>query len=340
MTPVAAPSRFIAARRSGMRPLAALARTTLIESMQQPAVLLLTLGGVVATAFIPLLQFHEFGEPGRLARDGALAYQLTLGLVLAVAAASAAIQRELAGGTASAALSKPLSRDAFVAGKFLGVAAMLLNFWYALLAAMLIAERVAYRVAGTDGEPVGATDTRAQAFLLLAVPLALAAAGLLHNRRRARFGLAALRGLQAILTLGLFAAFGLDRLGAWRPAADNLDLRLVPVSLLILAALMLFAALATALSTRLKGGAALVVCALVLALGLAADPLMAPSHALPARLAARLLPNVQSFWLCDVLTGGGTLPLSYVGGACAYAAAWSLAALALGMLAFRPCDIP
>lgn len=339
MNRAASPNRSTAARPAWPRPLAAMARTTLTESMQQPAVLLLTFGGVVATALIPLLQFHQFGEPGRLARDGALAYQLTLGLALAVATASAAVRREITEGTAAAALSKPLARDAFVVGKFLGVGAMLLHFWYALLAAMLLAERVAYRVSGADGEPVGAADTRAQAFLLLAAPLALTAAGLLHYRRRARFGIAALRGLQTVLTFGLFAAVGFDRLGAWRPSAANLDLRLVPVALLILFALVFFAALATALATRLKAGATLIVCGLVLALGLAADALLAPAVPLPARLAARMLPNVQSFWLCDALAGGGALPLSYVGGACAYAAAWSLAVLALGVLAFRRCDI-
>lgn len=340
MNPAAPLYRFFAAHAAGLRPLAALAQTTLVESMQQPAVLLLTLSGVVATALIPLMQFHQFGEPGRLARDGALAYQLTLGLALAVVTASAAIRHEIAAGTASAALSKPLSRDAFVIGKFLGVARMLLHFWYALLAAMLIAERVAFRIPAEAREPVGATDTRAQAFLLLAVPVALAVAALLDNRRRARFCLAALRGLLALLTLGLLAAFAFDRLGAWSPSVANLDLRLVPVSLLIFAALMLFAALATALSTRLGSGATLIASGLLLALGLAVDPLLAPAHPLLVRLAARLLPNVQSFWLCDALAGGGTVPLSYVVGACAYAAAWSLAMLALGVLAFRKCDIP
>ncbi len=340
MNPAAPLNGSFAARAAGLRPLAALAQTTLVESMQQPAVLLLTLAGVVATALIPLMQFHEFGEPGRLARDGALAYQLTLGLALAVVTASAAIRREIDGGTAAAALSKPLARGTFVVGKFLGVARMLLHFWYALLAAMLIAERVAFRISGNAGEPVGAVDTRAQAFLLIAVPAALAVAAFLDNRRRARFCIAALRVLMALLTLGLLAALGFDRLGAWSPSWANLDLRLVPVSLLILAALMLFAALATALSTRLRSGATLIASGLLLSLGLAADHLLAPARPLLVRLAARLLPNVQSFWLCDALTAGGAVPLAYVGGACAYAAAWALALLALGVLAFRHCDIP
>ena len=80
---------------TGWRQLRAISRATHLECLQQPAVLLIAFAGVVATALIPLLQFHQFGEAGRLARDGALAYQLTLGLALAVVAASSAIRREI-----------------------------------------------------------------------------------------------------------------------------------------------------------------------------------------------------------------------------------------------------
>jgi hypothetical protein len=307
--------------------------------MQQPTVLLLTLCGVTATALIPLLQFHQFGEPGRLARDGALAYQLTLGLVLAVVAAAAAVQSEISGGTASAAISKPLSRDCFVIGKFLGIVRMLAQFWYGLLAAMLIATRIAYRISEIDGEPVGLTDTRAQTFLLLATPLALLIAGILNNRRRVRFCIAAFRTLLAILTVGLLAALGFDRAGVWHPAVANLDLRILPASLLILAALLLFASLATALSTRLKSGVTMISCFMVLALGLSVDALLGPASPLLLRGCARLLPNIQSFWLCDALTNGGTISAAYLLTAVLYACAWSTAALAFGLLAFRGRDI-
>jgi hypothetical protein len=300
------------------RQLTAISRTTHLESMQQPTVLLLTLCGVTATALIPLLQFHQFGEPGRLARDGALAYQLTLGLVLAVVAAAAAVQS---------------------IGKFLGIVRMLAQFWYGLLAAMLIATRIAYRISEIDGEPVGLTDTRAQTFLLLATPLALLIAGILNNRRRVRFCIAAFRTLLAILTVGLLAALGFDRAGVWHPAVANLDLRILPASLLILAALLLFASLATALSTRLKSGVTMISCFMVLALGLSVDALLGPASPLLLRGCARLLPNIQSFWLCDALTNGGTISAAYLLTAVLYACAWSTAALAFGLLAFRGRDI-
>ncbi len=322
---------------TGWRQLRAISRATHLECLQQPAVLLIAFAGVVATALIPLLQFHQFGEAGRLARDGALAYQLTLGLALAVVAASSAIRREIDNGTASAALSKPLTRARFVMGKFYGVLRMLTQFWYVLLAAMLLAERVAYRITEVDGEPYGLADARAQIFLLLAPAVALALAAVLHNRRRVRFCLAAFRLLTAMLTLGVAAAFAIDRAGRWAPAAANLDLRIVPASILILAVILIFTALATALATRFNAGASALVCVLVLGIGLTADT----SAAWPAafRLPVRLLPDIQSFWLCDNLANGGTIATGYLLLAIFYAAAWSLAALAAGVLAFRNRDM-
>jgi hypothetical protein len=321
------------------RQMAVIARTTHIECMQQPAVLLLTVGGVFATALIPLLQFHQFGEPGRLARDGALAYQLTLGLVMAVVATSSAIHAELANGTASAALSKPLARGPFLIGKFAGVLRMLFLFWACMLAALLLAERVTDRVDLVDGVPVGFADQRAQAWLLLAPPLALAGAGLLHYLHRRRFCLTAIRLLAWLLAAGAAAACLFDRAGHWHPSWTNLALRVVPVSLPILGALMVFAALATALATRLRAGLAMIVCLLVLMLGLSADTLLSPAMPPLVRLSARLIPNVQSFWLCDALAGGGTVGIGFLAELLLYTAAATTAALAAGVIAFRNRDI-
>ena len=45
-----------------LRRIRAIASTTAAELYGQPAVLLLTLGGVMAIALIPFLQLHSFGE--------------------------------------------------------------------------------------------------------------------------------------------------------------------------------------------------------------------------------------------------------------------------------------
>ncbi len=326
-------------KRSLAGALITLARTTLVESLQQPALLLLTCSGVLATALIPLLQFHQFGEAGRLARDGALAYQLTIGLAIAVIAASAAIYQEIISGTASAALSKPLSRNCFILGKFGGVAALVTQFWYILLVTMLLAERIAHRINNYPAGYFEGSDSRLQAWLLLVIPATLALAGWLHYRRRFRFCLSVHYLLILGLTLGLLYATLFNRAGDWLPACANLDWRIMRAALPILALLILFSAFATACATRLRAALSMTLTGLILLFGLASETLTRPTMPLLVRLPARLLPNIQAFWLCDALTGHGTIAWRYLALLALYTLAATTAALALAMLAFRSRDI-
>ncbi len=319
-----------------LRRIRAIAATTAAELYGQPAVLLLTFGGVVATALIPFLQLHSFGEAGRLARDGGLAYQLVIGLALAVVSASSTIHDEVANGTAAAALAKPVSRDLFLVGKWLGVMTVTLRFWFCMLAATLLAERVAERIDGNDF----VTDRPVQFILFLVPLLSLVIAGYLHNRRHVRFCRAALVILAWFLTLALAAGLLFTRRTAFAPSFGNLHLAVIPVSTLILLALGLYSAIASALATRLKASPAMVVCFLLLLLGLSSDTLLSPTSPAPVRLAAAIIPNLQSFWMCDVLAPGGSLPPHYLLLAAVYAAALAAAALGAAMLAFRGKDIP
>ncbi len=317
------------------RRLFAVAATTASELCGQPAVLLLTLGGVIATALIPFLQFHSFGEAGRLARDGGLAYQLVIGLALSVVAASYSIHDEIAGGTAAAALAKPVSRNLFILGKWLGVMAVTTRFWLSMLMATLVAERVAERMDGYDF----VTDRPAQFVLFLVPILSLLIAGYLHNRRHARFCRTALASISRLLAAATVAALFFTRQTVLSPALSNLHLAVIPVSALILLALAIYAAFATALATRLRAAPAMVACLLLLLLGLSSDTLLSTSSPMPVRILAAVIPNLQSFWMCDALAPGGSLPPFYLLRASIYAAALSAAALGAAMLAFRGKDI-
>jgi hypothetical protein len=322
--------------KTSFRSLRAIASTTAAELSGQPAVLLLTLVGVVATALIPFLQLHSFGEAGRLARDGGLAYQLVIGLALAVVSASSSIFDEVAGGTASAALAKPVSRELFLVGKWFGVMAVTTRFWFSMLSTTMIAERVAERLDGSDY----VTDKPAQFVLFLIPILTLTVAGYLHNRRHARFCRTALVILTGFLAAALVAALLFTRTTTFSPAFNNLHLAVIPVSALILLALGTYAAIAAALATRLRAAPALIICLVLLLLGLSSDTLLGPSSPVPVRLLASLVPNLQAFWMCDSLAPGGSLPPLYLLRAALYAAAFSAVALGAAMLAFRAKDIP
>lgn len=320
------------------RKIKAIAQTTATELFSQPVVLLLLVAGIVATGLIPVFQLHDFfDEPGRLPRDGGLAYQLVIGLIIAVVSASATINAEISGGTASAALGKPVSREVFIFGKWLGVMVVVFRFWFCMFVAMVLAERIPERSLSGDGLN-RVSDSIAQTMILIMPAGALALSAYFHNRYHLRFCKTAntIITCAMVMLLPLAAMFTVSHEFSF--SSGNIDLPLLPVSLLVLCALAVYSAIAVALSTFLKAAPALIICMMIMLLGLSADTLLAPSSPAIVRICARFIPNLQSFWMCDALNSGG-LEYSYVILAALYAACYVAAALSLGMIIFRRRDV-
>ena len=343
--------------------MAAIAGTTLIEAIQQPIAFLILLSAVLMTLLVPVFQFHRFSEDGRLARDSGLSCMLVFGLVLAVGTAGRSVAGEIAHGTAAAVIGKPVSRVTFVLAKWLGVFGVVTLFWCGVLAATLLAERCSAHFLTLEDFVGFATDplTLSLSFAGVAVALLAAAAG--HYWRGRRFGVTAFAGV-ALSQMAVAAASGFyNRFGQLYPLAGEaacngcggghahpaaglvlyhpeLNLRVLPVALLVLFALAIFAALATALATRLQTGASLAVCAGVLLLGLAGDAFTAGAPLFSLRgLLAGVLPDVQHFWLCDAVARGGRVAWPYVVEAGAYAVTCCAICLTAGCLAFRERDL-
>jgi hypothetical protein len=345
-----------------LRQVAAIAATTLVEAIQQPVAFLILLSAVLTTLLVPVFQFHRFSEDGRLARDSGLSCMLVFGLVLAAGAAGRSVAEEIERGTAAAVIGKPVSRVTFVLAKWLGIFGVVALFWCGVLAATLLSERCSAHFLTLADFTGYATDplTLALSFLGVLAALLIAAAG--HYLRRCRFGVTAFAGV-ALSQVAVAAASGFyNRFGQLYPLHGEaacsgcggehahaaglvlyhpeLNLRVLPVALLVLFALAIFAALATALATRLQTGAALAVCAGVLLLGLAGDALAAGAPLLSLRgLLAGVLPDVQHFWLCDAVARGGRVAWAYVAEAGAYAATCCALCLTAGCLAFRERDL-
>lgn len=341
----------------------AIARTTLVEAIQRPVAFLIMLAAVLMTLLVPVFQFHRFSEDGRLARDSGLSCMLVLGLVLAAGTAGSSVAGEIARGTAAAAIGKPVSRVTFVLAKWLGVSGVVGVFWCGVLAATLVAERCSAHFLVLEDFSGHATDPVTLGLALGTAGLAVAAAALGHYVWRRRFGVSAFMGL-ALSQVAVAVVSGFyNRFGQLYPlhgeaacagcggahAHDGggavfyhveLNLRVVPVALLVLFSLVVFAALATALATRLQTGAALAVCGGVLLFGLAGDTLLAGASVFSLRgLAAGVLPDVQNFWLCDAVAHGGRVAWRYVAEAGVYAATCCALFLAAGCWAFRERDL-
>jgi ABC-type transport system involved in multi-copper enzyme maturation permease subunit len=319
----------------------AVAMLAAVESARQPICLLLLTACVLASALCPILLIYHFGEEGKMARDGGLAFHFLFGLCLSVYAAHASLARELRSGTAAAVLSKPVGRSAFFLAKFAGMATIILLFSLCATASTLLSERVSEKF-GLGSEFIGyVTDWRTGHMLLAAPCLAFLCAALLNYTGRrpfssSAFGLVVAAVLATLLIAGLF-----DRSGAWAPFDLRVDWRIVPASLLITMALLTVGAIALSLSTRLGSLPALAICGGLLLLGLASDYCFGRNapQSVTCALLYRLIPNWHHFWIADALNKGGAVPWEYVWRCAVYGALYSAGILTLGVVAFRHTEL-
>lgn len=100
---------------------AAIARTTALETILQPLFWVEIAGGVFLLALSVLLPYNTFGDDIKDVKEMGLTLIMLLSVVLAVWTASVSIADEVEGRTALTLLSKPISRRHFILGKFLGV---------------------------------------------------------------------------------------------------------------------------------------------------------------------------------------------------------------------------
>ena len=323
------------------RQLVTLAGLTAVETLRRPLCLLLTTACVVLTVLTPMLTLHSFGEDGRLARDSGLAFHFVFGLLVAGYGACSSLSREMQSGTASAVLSKPVSRDVFFLAKFLGIAMVLAAFSMCAGAATLLSERVAEKYAFYSDASGYITDWRTAQSLLVAVVLAYLLAALLNITARRPFQSTAF-GLLAVCLLGAFVLAGFfTRAGHWAPFDFAVQWRILPASMLVTAGLLVLAAIAAALATRLPMLPTLTLCLGLFFLGLMSDYLLGrvADRSLVAGVAYRLVPNWQHFWMPDALRDGGTIPVRYMLHTLGYAAAYAAGILALGVFSFRNAEM-
>lgn len=322
-----------------LRAVCAVARATALEGLQRPVVILVSLACFELAALQPLVQLHAFGEPGRLARDGGMAFMLVAGLLVGAFCAGEGFARELRDGTAAAALAMPVSRAQFVVGKYLGVAAVVAAFSWCVSWSVAFAERTSEAFVQTPSFAGTVRDALCGA-VSVALPVAALAVAALADARRRRFGLwffgaLAVSAPLAAAAIGLFARDG-SWIGfsAWNP---GLDARLAAPLAAVFALLCVLAAWTTAFATRLGTGPSLSLSALVLGLGFFAEA--ASGAVLPVRVFFAFVPDVQAFWFADALRAGGSVPAAALGGAAVYAAVHVCAALCTAAALFENADL-
>lgn len=116
----------------------ALALSTAKNEMAQPLYLLLLAIGMFGVLLFGIFPFNTLGDDIRLFKDSGVTLIMVLGMLLAVWSAGTSVSDEIEGRTALTVLSKPVSRRAFIAGKYAGIMLSVLVL-FVILSAVLLA---------------------------------------------------------------------------------------------------------------------------------------------------------------------------------------------------------
>jgi hypothetical protein len=314
---------------STCRQYASLVGLSATELLRQPVCFLVPLASVALTILLPMATTIQLGQQGHLARDGALAFELVFGVVLAGYAACTTLHNECLSGTVMTVLSKPVSRSALFLAKFVAVAALL---------ALFVAESTAATLLGTRLAPVMFELDSLGLRLVLLIPLmAFLPAAALNFFKGRSFVAYAHVFLALTLALAVIAIGFVDREGHRVPFGSLLEWRLISACCLEGCALIVLTAVALSLATRLNTSPTVALLAIVLFAGLISDYLVSRLPAVPllSFTLRSLLPDLQSFWPADRLAGDGVISLALLRQLATYAIVYTAGVLSLGLAAFR-----
>ncbi|HBA83118.1 MAG TPA: hypothetical protein DCZ95_03395 [Verrucomicrobia bacterium] len=311
----------------------AIASLTALEAIRQPVFLLVATTCVLGIGLMPILITHTLGEAQKLVLDSALALYFVCGLILGGYAACSTLTREIRQGTVATVLSKPVNRGLFFVSKFLGIGAVMLVFSLNATLATLLSTRTAAEDFMMDWRSGGP---------LLAAPLlAYGFAGLRNFITRKPFASGAFAAMTVCMALAFLASGWVDEHGHRTAFGAHVPWQVLPAGALIAMAILVLAALAVSLASRLDTLPNLSLCTVVFLVGLMSDYLFgrhAADHAFAALL-YRLIPNWQHFWVVDALHNGYPIPWAYVTWVGSYALLFVSGILGLGMFAFQKTDV-
>jgi len=309
-----------------MSALLAIARHSFLEVVRQPVHGVVVVVTLVTYAVSPRLAMFSLGGELSLLKDFGSSTLLLSGWVLACLGASHVVRREIETHTTLTLLAKPVSRETFLAGKFLGVSlAVTLSVYLFLLALLLTARQ------GPVLSPRFEFDWPVLAGGLGAFLIALLGA-VLRSYVWGRSFTSSLTGLTAVtLTAGFALAAAFDAHWTPQPFGAGFDFDLARAAVLSLCSLIVLVAFAISVSVWIGSGGTFFLTALLFLVGLSVSSLPEPW-----RTGLTLVPDFQVFWVGDLFyLEGGSLPISYLGGSCMYALVYVLAFLTLGGIAFR-----
>jgi hypothetical protein len=319
----------------------ALTGLTAVEILRQPVSLLLFATTVVLMGLSPLLLLHNFGESGKMVRDGALALHMLLGFAIASYSACSVMAREVRTGTASSVLSKPVERSLFFLSKYAGV--LLVVAFYSLCATSgtLLAEKAcekfhfSSRIVGYFADYTSAT------ILLLCPALACVVGAIVNLRTKRPFVTSAFTTLAILMILAVAGSCFINEQGQLQSFFVLYDFRLLAPSLLIFMGLAVATAIAMLFSVKLNVVPAMSAVAVLFMIGWMTQYFLGSraDSSLICAVLYGILPDWQHFWMGDALSDGGVVSLRYLLHAGSYTVLYGGGLIALGATVFSNSEM-
>ena len=312
--------------------LLAISKNTFIETLRQPIYAVIIIFALILMFLAPAISMYTLDEDIKLLRELGLSTLFLAGLFIAVFASTGAIAEEIESGTITTVLSKPISRPAFVVGKFLGVCGAVALAH--LLITMIFLMMVRHGVLESAGDEVDWTVITAAAAAILLTLTITAFMNYAYEWNFLSTGI-----LLAVIFTGfgiLFLSF-VDRDWKFNPANNHFTRFDVIASALLLLAILVLVALAILFSTRFNEVLTLTFCVGIFLVGLISDWVFgrfADQH-FWAKIAEALTPNLQVFWVSDAIYETGVFPLGYLYMALVYATLYTAGILALAIALFQ-----
>ncbi len=312
----------------------AIARNALTETVRQPVFVIILAVGAFMISLSPSFAMFTLMDDVKLLKDMGLATILLTGLLQAAFSAGNVISSEVEEKTILTILAKPVSKAQFILGKFAGIAVAITASTYLLVLILILTIRI--------GVPEAVYIKLHRPIIfgeLLAFAIGILLAGLanyFHDRPfcSSCFG-------YCILSLSFFfilLGFIDKDLNFQRFCAD-VDVQVIVASYLVLLALLSIAAVAVAISTRFSIVLTVGFCASIFLLGLLSDHMFGRLNNIFAKAAYVVIPNMQVFWMADMVVAGETIPARYVLNATGYGFFYSVAILLMSVILFEAREI-
>ena len=329
-----------------------IAGNTLTETVRQPVFAIILGVAILLIVLSPFLTMFTLMQGTKMMKDMGLATMFMAGVLLAAFGTSNVVSEEIENHTALTVMSKPVGRFEFILGKYLGVlAAMAVSFYLMGLSLVLMVS-----LGGFESGPEQTVNWP----VLLGVGgtiLIACGAGIFANYFYDRsFPSTAMMAALPCFTL-CFIVFSFVhpeelRVGGF---GTGIDVNVVNATLLVFLAMLILTALALVASTRMNIVLNASFCSVVFFIGLMSDYLFGRTARqlflraqeqgltggekalqVAANAAYSVVPNLQVFWMADIVTvDGGRLPFGYVIGAAGYSICYTIALLMIAMILFE-----